>query len=126
MIKHVLLVGIGGFIGSVARYLSAVIVYKFCDPVNFPFATLFVNFVGCFIIGMAGDLLSPSRPPHPDLRIFLIVGILGGFTTYSAFGYETLTLIRETRIMAALFNIIVHIILGLIAVWLGTLAARSL
>ena len=122
--KNALAVGFGGFIGCIARYLISVLIAQFFGAPAFPYATLIVNIVGCFLIGLLGALAENTNMFSPEMQLFLIVGILGGFTTYSAFGYQTLMLARDNQIISAFLNVSAHIILGLGAVWLGASIAK--
>jgi CrcB protein len=123
--KNALAVGFGGFFGCIARYLTGVLVVRLFDAPVFPYATLIVNIVGCLLIGLLGGLAEDTELISSEMQMFLVVGLLGGFTTYSAFGFQTLTLAREGRMLLAALNVSAHIILGLGAVWLGTLAAKQ-
>lgn len=115
-------VGIGGFIGSVARYLlSESVQGRAGGP--FPFGTLAVNVTGCFVIGALTALFEGTMLPTPEARAFLIAGVLGGFTTYSAFGNETILLLRSAGAGMALANVAAQLVFGLGAVWLGRTAA---
>ena len=110
-----LLVAAGGAAGSVLRYAVALIL----AGATFPYATLLVNVVGCFLIGMA--LPSAERTPllSHDLRLLVVVGFLGGFTTFSAFGHETIALIQGDQPVRAAAYILVSVLLGLVAVACG-------
>lgn len=121
---NILLIGIGGFIGSIARYLVGTYVHRFLDIYCFPFGTFTVNLIGCFLIGLLGGLFEFKQITHPEIRFFIFTGILGGFTTYSAFGYETFNLLKDGYIFLALLNSILQLILGLLAVWVGYTLAR--
>lgn len=114
---NILLVGAGGFIGSVLRYLIGG--YFQQTVKNFPLGTLAVNLIGCFVIGMLAQLGESRNIFTNETRLFIFVGILGGFTTFSAFGNETVNLMNENQITNMLFNIGANVILGLLAVWLG-------
>ena len=85
----------------------------------FPYGTLTVNVVGCFLIGVVGGVAAYRGAFDPQLRLFLVVGLLGGFTTFSAFGFEAFVLGRERELAKALATIALHLTLGLAAVWLG-------
>ncbi len=91
-----------------------------------PYATLIVNVVGCLLIGLLGGLAENTGLISPGMGLFLIVGLLGGFTTYSAFGYQTLALAHEGRMLLAALNVSAHVTLGLGAVWLGELIAKRM
>ena len=124
--KNALAVGLGGFFGCIARYLTGVLVVRLFDAPVFPYATLIVNVAGCLLIGLLGGLAENTQLISPEMQLFLIVGLLGGFTTYSAFGYQTLTLAHEGRMLLAILNVSAHIILGLGAVWLGAFIAKQI
>ena len=116
---NILLVGIGGFIGSVMRYLASGYVQQTTKSVDFPYGTLAVNVIGCFAIGFLAQLAESRGVFTSEARLFVFVGILGGFTTFSSFGNETLNLARDSQLMSALANIGANVIVGLIAVWIG-------
>ena len=118
------LVGIGGCLGSIARYLlSEGIQGRAGGP--FPFGTLAVNVAGCFVIGAVTALFEGTLLPTPEARAFLVAGVLGGFTTFSAFGNETFLLWREAGAAPALVNIAAQIFCGLGAVGLGRALAQA-
>jgi len=116
---NILLVGIGGFIGSVLRYLASGYVQQSTKSIDFPYGTLAVNVIGCFVIGFLAQLAESRGMFTSESRAFVFVGILGGFTTFSSFGNETLNLARDSQMMNALANVGANVILGLLAVWLG-------
>jgi CrcB protein len=119
MAQQILLVGLGGCIGSVARYLVATCVQSRSGSL-FPFGTLAVNVLGCLVIGALMALAVERESLSPNLRLLLVTGVLGGFTTFSAFGYETLALVEiERRPLLALANVAVEVVLGLAAAWAG-------
>ena len=86
--------------------------------------TLAVNVLGCFLIGLLHGMAETRSLLGPDIRIFLFIGVLGGFTTYSTFGFESLALLKDGAILKASLNIILHVLLGLIAVWIGDILGR--
>ncbi len=116
---NILLVGIGGFIGSVLRYLASGYVQQATKSVGFPYGTLAVNVVGCFVIGFLAQLAEGRGVFTSEARAFVFIGILGGFTTFSSFGNETLNLARDSQMMSALANVGANVVIGLFAVWLG-------
>jgi fluoride exporter len=116
--KEVLLVGIGGFSGSILRYLIY-LVFAARNYNTFPYATLVINTVGCLLIGLASVLVERALPQSRTIYLCLSVGLLGGFTTFSAFGLETLNLLENQQNSLALFNILANVILGICAVWIG-------
>jgi len=119
MMMKLLLIGSGGFIGSVLRYLVSGSAQTASQSIAFPYGTLAVNVIGCFLIGFLSELAENRSLFSPDTRAFLIVGILGGFTTFSAFGNETMNLLRDGGQALALLNVSAQVLLGLGAVWLG-------
>lgn len=124
-LRPVLFVGFGGFLGSVGRYLVAGWVHRAIPFATFPVGTLVVNVTGCLAIGLVAGLVEARQLFGPDLRVFLMVGVLGGFTTFSSFAYETLALSRDAEMGRALANVVAQAVLGLAAAWLGYALVRS-
>lgn len=122
--RNLLLVGGGGFLGSVARYYLTGWATQVSHAGRFPVGTLVVNVTGCLLIGLLAGLAEHAHLLSPPSRLFLLTGFLGGFTTYSAFAYETYFLGREHMALAALANIALQLLLGLGAVLLGSWIAR--
>jgi CrcB protein len=119
------LVGSGGFIGAMFRYGMSGLVQRSIPLAAFPYGTLAVNMVGCLLIGIAVGLVDSRQLFGPEARLFVLIGVLGGFTTYSTFGYETFALLRDGDFLRALANVGVHVVLGLALVWAGyAIAAR--
>ena len=123
MVK-LLLVGAGSFLGGIARYALSGLVQRWAGA-GFPWGTLAVNVTGCFAIGAVLHLVEDRAMLGPDARVFLVVGILGGFTTFSAFGWETFELLRANQPGLALINAAGSVTAGLAAVWLGRAALRA-
>ncbi|MBI5712011.1 MAG: fluoride efflux transporter CrcB [Chloroflexi bacterium] len=121
--NNALLVGAGGFIGSVARYWLSSYVQQISKSVSFPYGTLTVNLLGCLVIGVLAQLADSRGVFTPEARAFVFIGILGGFTTFSSFGNETINLFRGSENLEGIANVIAHIVLGLGAVWLGRVMA---
>jgi CrcB protein len=119
ILRTLFLIGTGGFIGSILRYLVSGYAQALSKSIQFPFGTLVVNLVGCALVGFLAELADQRGVITGETRAFLIVGILGGFTTFSAFGIETMNLLRDGELWLACGNIVGHTVLGLIAVWLG-------
>ncbi len=117
--RNFLLVGGGGFLGSVARYFLGGLVLHATGAPRFPFATLAVNVTGCLAIGALSGIAERAGMLSPPARLFLITGFLGGYTTFSAFAYETFFLGREHAWVSAAGNVIAQVSLGLVAVWAG-------
>jgi fluoride exporter len=120
------LVGFGGLIGATSRYAVGRWVNDIAGNPAFPYGTLAVNVVGCLLIGVLAGLAATRNIIGVDTRAFLIVGLLGGFTTYSAFGLETVELIRRGDFFVGLSNVALQITLGLAAVWVGLKIADSI
>jgi CrcB protein len=114
-----LFVGAGGFIGSVLRYWVSGLVQQSANNPAFPFGTLTVNLVGCLVIGFLAQLAETRGIFTPEARAFVFVGILGGFTTFSTFGNETMNFLRDGEGLAAFLNVSAHLAAGLAAIWLG-------
>ncbi|MFQ6004233.1 MAG: fluoride efflux transporter CrcB [Woeseia sp.] len=112
-------VGSGGFIGALARYALSGLVHGQVPQAAFPYGTLLVNLLGCLMIGVLAGLADSRQLFGPEFRLFALIGVLGGFTTFSTFGYETLALIRDAEYLRAFTNVGVHVFLGLALVWLG-------
>lgn len=121
----VLLVGTGGFIGTVGRYLLGGWIHRLVPMATFPVGTLYVNLLGCFLIGLLGGLSESRQMFGPELRIFIFMGILGGFTTFSIFAHETLALARDAEFARALANIGEQLIGGLASAWVGYTLVRG-
>jgi CrcB protein len=117
--NKIILIGLGGFIGAVLRYLISGYVQNLTQSVAFPYGTLVVNITGCFIIGMFSHLIESQAGMTAEMRLLFMVGLLGSFTTYSTFSNETMNLLHDKNLFLALINIGTHITLGLSAVLLG-------
>ncbi len=113
------MVGIGGFVGSVMRFTAGEISMRIIPLTQFPLGTLIVNIFGCFFIGLFGGLIEMKLINDPHLKLLLITGLLGGFTTFSALGFDTYSLFRTDQIFKAIINVCIHVIVGLIAVVAG-------
>jgi CrcB protein len=115
-----LLIFAGGGVGAVARFLAAEWSVRKCGT-HFPVGTLAVNVSGCFLIGLLSAVLftGDQEPAHAGLREFLMIGVLGGYTTFSTFGLQTLELVENGRIPAAILNSILSLAGCLVAVWMG-------
>jgi CrcB protein len=120
-----LIVGAGGFLGSAARYATGMLALRLPVAHDFAYGTMIVNLVGCLLIGLLAGVVE-LRPDviSEEGRVFLFVGLLGGFTTFSAFGLDTLQLMRENAMGFALLNVGLQVTLGLLGVWVGMEALR--
>jgi fluoride exporter len=116
---NLLIAGAGGFLGTIMRYLLNNLIYKTLDYPLYPYGTLTINISGCFFIGFIASLAESRLSLSPEVRIFIQIGILGGFTTFSTFGYETFNLLRDGQFILGIGNIFLQVFIGLIAVWLG-------
>ncbi len=119
-------IGLGGFIGAILRYLVSGWVQDRSGSIAFPFGTLSVNLIGCFVIGLLTFLVETRSFFGVETRTFILIGLLGSFTTFSTFGNETLVLIRGGRMDMAALYAGVHVIVGVAMVWLGRLAASGI
>lgn len=120
-IQEALLVMAGGALGSFLRYAVSLIThYQTSSP--FPYKTLIVNVIGCFLVGLA-TMLIENHSQHQMIRLFFITGFMGAFTTFSAFSYETVLLYQAGHLRTALMNIVVSMIAGVAAIvgglWTG-------
>ncbi len=126
MSRVLVFVGIGGFLGSVLRYVVSGYVQQLTHSSTYSFGTIAVNVIGCFIIGFLSQLVESVGLLGPDARALLIPGFLGGFTTFSTFSNETLNLFRDSESLLAFTNLAAHIVLGLGAVWAGRALAAAI
>jgi CrcB protein len=119
MLLNALLVGTGGFVGAVLRYALGGAVHRGLPMATFPYGTLSVNLLGCLLIGALAGLADSRQVFSPELRAFAFMGVLGGFTTYSTFGFETFAMARDGEYLGAACNVGIHVVLGLGLVWLA-------
>lgn len=122
---RVLWVAFGGAIGSVARYLVDGWVLRVAGPL-FPSGTFVVNVLGCLVFGLVAGAADERFMVAPSGRAFILIGILGGFTTFSTFTFETLQLVRDAEFARAMLNVAGQVVLGFLAMWAGYAAARVL
>ncbi|NCB96803.1 MAG: fluoride efflux transporter CrcB [Bacteroidia bacterium] len=125
MLKHILLIGTGGFIGSVARYYVSRLNLLW-DFLSIPIGTLLVNIAGCFIIGFLTGISDKSNLLSTDMRLFLMVGFCGGFTTFSSFANENLMLLHTGEVLSIILYTSLSVILGFLAVYLGYVLSNIL
>lgn len=124
--RDVAWVGLGGGCGAALRFLLSGWVHRWLPNSLFPWGTLVVNLAGCLAIGLAYGLAEGRGLFGPGARLFLFIGLLGGFTTFSTFAWESEALLRDGELARAVANVGAHVLLGLPAVWLGLLAGRSI
>jgi CrcB protein len=120
---NLLLVAVGGALGSVARYLLSTVVLRATGSL-FPLGTFVVNAVGCLVFGAIAGAASQRVEIAPEWRLFLLVGVLGGFTTFSSYAFESYALLRDGQFLAASINIVGQVVCGLAGVWVGFALTR--
>jgi fluoride exporter len=126
-VRSILLVAMGGALGSAARFKLSGWILHHTIAWRFPFGTFAVNVLGCLVAGVLAGLAAKQDLFSPDTRVLLFTGILGGFTTFSAFGLETLLLLKRGAVLVAACNVVLSVVAGLLALWIGfeIAAARS-
>ncbi len=122
----VFVIGLGGFVGAILRYSISGLVQNWSRSVSFPYGTLAVNLLGCFLIGSLSQLVESYGIFSPETRSFIFIGLLGALTTYSTFGNESVNLLREGENLLSFANVGLHLLLGFGAVWLGRTIVLSL
>lgn len=118
-------VGLGGFLGSVCRYGLSGLLYRVLGD-RFPYGTLAVNIIGCFTIGLLMAMFEERWLVQPNIRLFVTIGILGGFTTFSTFSYETIEMLRGGNLSMGIINIAGSIVFCLCATWAGAATGKLL
>lgn len=118
MLKSILLVGLGGAIGSILRYVFSLGIKQFVST-SFPIATFSINIIGCLIIGLLYGISEKHHLGNSVINYLLIIGFCGGFTTFSTFANENYNLFQESNILLPLSYIIISVTLGILAVKLG-------
>jgi CrcB protein len=125
MLRTLLIVGSGGFIGSVMRYLVQFFVEKGATT-TFPWGTFIANVAGSFIIGVVFALAEKGNLMSSELRLFFAVGICGGFTTFSSFAYNNFTMIKEHSFGQLLWNVGGSLFFGILAIYIGVLVVKAI
>lgn len=125
MLRTIFIVGAGGFIGSVMRYLVQLWVERGMSS-TFPWGTFVANIAGSFIIGVVFALAQKGNLMNAEWRLFLAVGICGGFTTFSSFAYNNLTMLKDGLYGQFIWNVGGSLFFGLLAVYIGMLAVRAI
>ncbi|WP_257670040.1 fluoride efflux transporter CrcB [Parapedobacter tibetensis] len=118
MIKQLVMVGIGGGVGSIFRFLVSVLTSKYFQG-TFPLATFIVNLSGCFFIGLLVGFFSQPPIANTNLRLLLITGFCGGYTTFSAFASENLLLMQNNQSITSIVYTVTSVSLGIFFVWVG-------
>ena len=124
MLKEIIVVFIGGGIGSILRFLFNKI--EIVSENNFPYSTFISNFLGCFILGLVLGYFIKSENPNSVMFVFLTVGLCGGFTTFSSFSYENLQLLQNGEILTFLIYLLGSLMVGIISVYVGMLIFKTL
>ncbi|PIE69961.1 MAG: fluoride efflux transporter CrcB [Deltaproteobacteria bacterium] len=117
-------VGLGGAVGAMCRYVVSGLATRLAGATVFPAGTVTVNLLGCFLIGLLGSLIETRQLVSSPMRLLFMTGFLGGFTTFSTYGYESFGLLRTGEIPAMVMNIGIHTLAGLLTVWAGYALAR--
>lgn len=118
-----LMVGIGGFLGSIARFwLGGYIGAKM--GTRFPYGTMVINLTGCFLIGFIVTLIAERTHWSPNWRYLIPIGFIGAYTTFSTFEYETFRAMQDGDMLIAFLNVMISVVVGFLAVWLGVIAGR--
>ena len=124
MIRSILLVGLGGAIGSILRYLSSMMVNKYWQQA-FPLATFLINMLGCLLIGMLMAFIEKQPGVSDNFRLLFVTGFCGGYTTYSAFAYENTSLMSNGQTLVAFAYIAASVLVGILFVWVGMYLGRT-
>jgi CrcB protein len=122
---NLVVIALGGAVGALARYGLSGAVHRFASP-YFPWGTFAVNVAGCLVFGFIAGLTDERLTIDQTMRAFLLVGVLGAFTTFSTFSFETVELLRSGETMAALMNAGGQLLLGMGAMWAGFLGGKAL
>jgi fluoride exporter len=122
---RLLLIGLGGGVGSILRYVLGGLVQSGAGTTTFPVGTLVVNLLGCFAIGVLAELSEARGFLDADMRAMILVGFIGGFTTFSTFANETVSAVRDNALITASGNVLLSVGLGLLAVWVGRALAHT-
>ncbi len=121
----ILAIALGGAIGTLARFSTGTLLIRLMERTGFPWATLAVNLVGCFLIGYLNGLFVERLLIAPEIRMALLIGFLGGFTTFSSYGWETISFLRDSQYVMAGVNILANNVLGLALVLVGYLLGHG-
>ena len=125
MLSNCLIIGLGGFLGAIARYIVALWIGQRWGR-TFPLGTFIVNVSGSFLISLLMSLFTERFMVNPQLRLFLVIGFLGAYTTFSTFEYETGNLVKDGEWSMALANVILSVLAGFVALKFGETIAKSI
>ena len=115
----ILAVGTGGFIGAILRYVFTILIQPQVSDKYYFTGTTVVNLLGCLLIGLGVGFIELKNWGNPQLRLFLFTGLLGGFTTFSAFAFQSFSLLSKNEVLLSLLNIALQVIGGILLVWIG-------
>lgn len=115
MLKSILLIGAGGAVGSIFRYVLSLFIGKFANS-NFPWPTLIINILGCLLIGVLMGIFARDEVAYRDLKLLLVTGLCGGFTTFSAFAFENVQMLQNGNYLNAVLYMIASVVVCLFAV----------
>jgi CrcB protein len=121
----VIAVLLGGAVGTGFRYGLSTFIYSLVEKPSFPYANFIINVSGSFVIGLLAELFDTRVLVSPTVRVALLTGVLGGYTTFSSYSFETFSLVRDGEMWLAALNALGSVALGLVAVWLGVRLAQS-
>ncbi|GAB1475082.1 fluoride efflux transporter CrcB [Bacteroidota bacterium] len=123
MVKTLIIIGAGGFVGSIARYLTSKYIQDNLS-FSFPVGTLIVNISGCFILGVIYGLMERGEILSQESRLFLTIGFCGGFTTFSSFAFENVLILRDGNFMQSALYISLSVFAGILSLYIGSIIAK--
>ena len=123
MVKTLIIIGAGGFVGSIARYLTSKYIQDNLS-FSFPVGTLIVNISGCFILGVIYGLMERGDILSQESRLFLTIGFCGGFTTFSSFAFENVLILRDGNFMQSALYISLSVFAGILSLYIGSIIAK--
>ncbi len=123
---NLLLVGLGGFCGAISRYLLGLGISSVLPSTKFPIGVMAANILGSFLIGLFWGISNNNPSFRSEYSLFLIVGVLGGFTTFSSFSLDNLKLLSQGMVIQAIMNIVISVVVGLLVTWLGFLLSKHI